>query len=336
MSDFAAAARNGKWGAINISLPLLPAASRRSPGPSGGLEIVRSLDPAHDLYLNDHRIDGLPVFPFAMAIELMAEVAAAGWPELEVRSIRQVRLLRGITVDRTGQPVRVTARPAAHEPGDGTRSGRYLDLTIASADEPRIVHYRSVVELGPRTTSGDLEEPDWPGGDPWTLDNATPFPMSVADAYRDWLFHGPLFQGITAVGAIGPTGARATLRHSSPQLCLNGGPAGDWLIDPVVIDSALQMQLLWARLHWNVTMLPSALQEYRRFRPLRREPRSPGGPNEAAGIRHELRIRPVSQPPICHADHYFYGSDGQLLGALTDMMGAGSAAFNRLAGAGRR
>ncbi len=336
VSDFAAAARNGKWGAINISLPLLPAASRRSPGPSGGLEIVRSLDPAHDLYLNDHRIDGLPVFPFAMAIELMAEVAAAGWPELEVRSIRQVRLLRGITVDRTGQPVRVTARPAAHEPGDGTRSGRYLDLTIASADEPRIVHYRSVVELGPRTTSGDLEEPDWPGGDPWTLDNATPFPMSVADAYRDWLFHGPLFQGITAVGAIGPTGARATLRHSSPQLCLSGGPAGDWLIDPVVIDSALQMQLLWARLHWNVTMLPSALQEYRRFRPLRREPRSPGGPNEAAGIRHELRIRPVSQPPICHADHYFYGSDGQLLGALTDMMGAGSAAFNRLAGASRR
>lgn len=336
VSGFAPAADNGKRGVINISLPLLAATSRRSHGADGGLEIVRPLDPAHDLYLNDHRLEGHPVFPFAMAIELMAEVAAAGRPELEVRSVRQVRLLRGITVDQTGQPVRVTARPRVPEPGETARSSRYLDLTIASADDPRIVHYRGLVELGSRTSGAGLEDSSWPGRETWTLDNAMPFPMSVADAYHTWLFHGPLFQGITAVEAIGPTGARATLRHSSPLVCLSGEPGGDWLIDPVVIDSALQMQLLWARLHWDVTLLPSSVQEYRRFSPLRSAPRAPGGANEAAGIRYELRIRPESQAPICHADHYFYGTDGQLLGALTDMMGVGSTALNRLAGASRR
>ncbi len=198
------------------------------------------------------------------------------------------------------------------------------------------MHYRGVVELGPRTGGADLEEPARSVGETSTLDNATPFPMSVADAYHDWLFHGPLFQGISAIEAIGPSGARAALRHSSPGVCLSGNPGGDWLIDPVVIDSALQMQLVWARHHWDVTMLPSTLQEYRHFRPLRSEPRSQRGTNEVAGIRYELRIRPESQAPICHADHFFYGADRHLLGVLTGMMGVGSAALNRLGGASRR
>ena len=54
------------------------------------------MDLERDLYLRDHRLDGRPVLPFAVALELMAEVAAAGWPDREVIAVRHVRLLRGI------------------------------------------------------------------------------------------------------------------------------------------------------------------------------------------------------------------------------------------------
>ena len=50
-------------------------------------------------------------------------------------------------------------------------------------------------------------------------------------------------------------------------------------------------------------------------------------------MRHELRIRPESEPPICHADHRFQLADGRLLATLEDVVGVGTAALNRLTGA---
>ena len=57
--------------------------------------------------------------------------------------------------------------------------------------------------------------------------------------------------------------------------------------------------------------------------------------HEQGGVRHELRIRPESTPPLCHCDHYFFAPDGRLLAAMTDVQGVGSKALNRLAGVGR-
>jgi hypothetical protein len=51
-------------------------------------------------------------------------------------------------------------------------------------------------------------------------------------------------------------------------------------------------------------------------------------------IRHELRLRPNSERPLCRADHRFYLPDGRLLATLDDVVGVGTAALNRLAGAG--
>ena len=50
-------------------------------------------------------------------------------------------------------------------------------------------------------------------------------------------------------------------------------------------------------------------------------------------MRHELRIRAASNLPLCHADHWFYGADGRLLALLHDVVGVGTQALNRLAGA---
>jgi hypothetical protein len=96
----------------------------------------------------------------------------------------------------------------------------------------------------------------------------------------------------------------------------------------VLLDSALQVQVLWARLHWDVTLLPAEIHAHDRavgasFADL------PAG----ALVRHELRVRPGSRAPLCHADHRFTGPDGRLLATLTDVVGVGSRALNRLAAA---
>jgi hypothetical protein len=122
---------------------------------------------------------------------------------------------------------------------------------------------------------------------------------------------------------MGLSGARSMLSSSTPSDCLSEMTRGEWLIDPVVVDCGLQVNVLWARQHWDVTLLPSSLARYRRFAPL----------SQDAPIRHELRINPETQAPIVRADHYFYSHEGTLLGVLEGMEGTGSRALNRLAAA---
>ena len=64
---------------------------------------------------------------------------------------------------------------------------------------------------------------------------------------------------------------------------------------------------LWARLQWDVTLLPAEIGAT--CASTRRRPGEP--------VRHELRIRPESKPPLCHADHWFFGADGRPLATLT-------------------
>ena len=57
------------------SLPLLAGVAAR-PGPRGRRSIMRTLSLENDLYLDQHRIDNVPVLPAALALELAAEAAA--------------------------------------------------------------------------------------------------------------------------------------------------------------------------------------------------------------------------------------------------------------------
>ncbi len=303
-------------GQVAPVLPLL-ASARCVRGAGGRIEAVRQFDPEQDVFLQDHRIDGQPVLPFAMALELMAEVAAWGSPDLHVTDVSDMRVLRGIQVPAGGQAVHVTAVP---RPSAADTTGRQvLDTTITlDGDVAERARYTATIHLAPAPDAGLAV-----GLEP--LAAAGRMPFSVADAYREWLFHGPRFQHVTDVEVMAPDGARSWLRGSSPAESIAGAPAGEWLIDPVIVDCALQVNVLWARQHWDLTLLPSGLHRLRRFASLRRD-----GP-----IRHELRIDAATRAPIVVADHYLYAPDGRLLAVLHGMEGVGAKALNRLAGSAR-
>jgi hypothetical protein len=157
-------------------------------------------------------------------------------------------------------------------------------------------------------------------GDPDGLER---FPMSAAEAYRQWLFHGPLFQGITEIEGISTKGMAAICTTSSPRRCLMGEADGRWLIDPVVFDSGLQLIILWARAHRDMTPLPSRFRRYRRF-----------GSFAGPSIRCHLQANAASDGHAVHANLFFIGADGSLLGVLEDLECNSSKALNRLAGQG--
>ena len=245
----------------------------------------------------------------------MAEAAQARRPDLRLAAVKYLRLLRGVVLENGTRHIRVvtrvdeTASPNGHDTAPST-----VDAAIVEGEPPERVHYRAQVELTRRTETAPAVQAE-------ALETGGPPPVSAEEAYRDLLFHGPLFQGIKEITAIGPDGVSAVLAPSSPGTCLAAGNGHDWLVDPVVIDSALQLLLIWGRLHWNVTVLPSRIGSFRQF-----------GPLTGRQIRCEMRILPDTAKPIIKARYYLYGADDRLLAVLEDVEVVGSKSLNRAAG----
>jgi NAD(P)-dependent dehydrogenase (short-subunit alcohol dehydrogenase family)/acyl carrier protein len=289
-------------------LPLISTGARLSRQADDTVELLRTLDPAQDLYLNDHRLDGKPVFPMAMALELMAEAASAGWPDLELIAMQDLRLMRGLVLEDGPKTVRIVAKPSPTS-GDGLA----VEVSIVGMEPQAPVHYKAIARLGAAL-------PTPPAVEPLALIEEVSLPCTLEDVYRQWLFHGPLMAGIADIQGVGANGIIGYLLPSSPATCLAGMPQGSWLMDPVVMDSALQLIIVWSRMHWDMTPLPSRLQSYSRF-----------GPLAGSQITCQARIRPDAAGHIVHCDFALLGNDGQLLGLIEDAEGVCSKALNRLA-----
>uniref|UniRef100_Q02DB0 Beta-ketoacyl synthase n=1 Tax=Solibacter usitatus (strain Ellin6076) TaxID=234267 RepID=Q02DB0_SOLUE len=275
------------------------------------IEVVRDFDPARDLYLKDHQLDGQPVLPLAVATELIAETVEHGWPELQVAAVRGLRLLHGVVLETGTKTLRVVARLQS----PASASSTSVDVEVSGVGPSHRIHYRATVDLVRRL-------PEAPPLNVPPLTDAQAFSMNTAELYRRWLFHGPMFQGIRRVDLVSAGGIQASLATSPPQGWIAGAPEGQWLIDPLMFDSALQLLVLWAREHWDMTALPSGFKSYRRF-----------GSLSTSKIRCEMRIRPETAGPAIHADIYFSDENtGRVLSVLEDMQGTCSKSLNRLAG----
>jgi NAD(P)-dependent dehydrogenase (short-subunit alcohol dehydrogenase family) len=319
------AASSSEMGGLT-TLPLLgPQTETASEG--GTTRLSRTLSLEHDRYLKHHVLGDRPVLPFAFATEMMAEAAKLSAPQKDVLSVSDIRVLHGIVMDTPEVALEVTARQQ-HKAGAGDGKMAPVDVTIAQASDSNRVSYRATVELGSGHNSTSvfasaIERCSKP------LAGAGPLPVTIEEAYENWLFHGPLFQAIRSIEAIGPDGVSGALQLSDPKECLSGSPEGAWLIDPILLDAAFQMQLLWGRVHWDVTLLPSTVQSYVCLNEI-------GKTGLRAGdiVRCELRSRPEAKNPISHTDIVFFDGSGAPIGAVIDLEGTGSETLNRMVGAG--
>jgi NAD(P)-dependent dehydrogenase (short-subunit alcohol dehydrogenase family) len=299
----------GGNGATAIVLPLLRRATiARS---DGAVEAVLKLDPASDRYLVDHQLDGKPVLPAAFAIELMVELAQHGWPGLKVIGLHDLRVLRGLVLEEGSKTLRLLAR--AEPEANGRRPGVRAHVEIADVGRPELPYYRATVELADALPEPPIYEPPIAG-------ELQPFPLSVGEAYNQWLFHGPIFRGLQEIRGASASAIVATCRPSTPEQCLPNVAGGQWLIDPVMFDCGLQLSVLWSRAYLDTTALISSFQSYRRFRP-----------QQEAPVECHLYVLAAPQYNIVTMNLAFVGRDGRLIGLAENIAFSFSKALNRLA-----
>jgi acyl transferase domain-containing protein/NAD(P)H-dependent flavin oxidoreductase YrpB (nitropropane dioxygenase family) len=292
-----------------LALPLLEGATTLA-GTGGAVEVLRRLDPDQDLYLSDHQLDGKPVLPAAMAMELMGEVVQAGWPEWQLTGVSSLRVLRGIVLENGPRMMRVLARAQTQSVGT---DGFSVDVEISEPEGATGSNYRATVHLGSQLPARDGHRVPQPSG-------LRPFPMTVEEAYERWLFHGPAFQAITEIEGVNDEWIVATFTPSSPDRCLKH-PVGAWLIDPVVVDCSFQLAIAWVRLHYDMTPLPARLGAWTRL-----------GPAHGAPLRCFLRAQASAGGAVLTTQIVLADAENRVVGVLQDMEFSCSRALNRLGG----
>ena len=236
-----------------------------APLPRSGV-VVRRLDPTV-AWLADHRIAGRPVVPAAMVVEWLASLGAEIAPGAKV-AVRDLEVLKGIVLDGSSPPELTLVwgpGPVSPAPSLGPTPDRVVvELlgSLAGAEDgplgpPRL--YRGTIEFdGPAPLTS-----------PPSLDGLCdePFPATRAEIYGGQLFHGPAYQALDELVGIGDAGAVAWIRTSRPADLGVAGPR--WHTDPVVIDAAFQLGVLWVQHRLGSGVLPSTVRSVRWAGPLR-------------------------------------------------------------------
>jgi hypothetical protein len=153
-------------------------------------------------------------------------------------------------------------------------------------------------------------------------DSAESIP-TVEEIYSQYLFHGPLFQHITAVEALGTDGIVGKLKASKPNACILNNQGQPWSIDPVLLDSAMQITGVWVRKFLDITTLPTGFRKLHILQPLS---------FENYYVRAFMDTQVTATNLACHVA--LYNEDGHLVLLLESLGGVGSKSLNRLASPG--
>ncbi len=276
-------------------------------GPGGALQYRREISLQQARFLNDHRLDGTPVMPAAAASEWMAEVAAAGWPDWQLRELVDVQVLSGISFPQdAARELTVVARSSSHS-GAGEQ---WVSLDIRSGNSPRAL-YRARARLS-------LSAEDVPPAAPAALQGVG---LKMAEAYARRLFHGPLFQLVDEVTAISPEGVDAKLHPSDVNAWVKDA-AGGWMFDPGVVDCIPQLAIVWSREMQDTTVLPSRFGRVARF--------GEGALPQRLSVR--LRVRAAEDNQVQYDAWVLDADTGAVRLLMQDCAGTASAELNRLAG----
>jgi hypothetical protein len=261
------------------------------------LAFERSVDVATHPVLKSHVLDGLAVLPVALHLEWLAHAALHGNPGLHFHGFNDLRVTTGLKVEASAQvPLRALAGKALK------RDGAFavpVELRGRRKDGRELIYSRAEIVLCPA-----LPKP--PPADPAPV--VTPLGYNVARAYDELLFHGPDLHGIARL--VGQS-ARAFVGNARPA-----PPPGEWLqsplrsawvADPLVLDTAFQMMILWTQGSHGVGSLPSFIGRYRQFR--KSFPAEP--------VTVVIRVT-RDDAKFARADIDFLAPDGQVVAQMQD------------------
>ncbi len=234
-----------------------------------GKELVAGaiLDLEEDLFLRDHALgrgvsvsdptlSGLPVVPFTMSMEILAEAALALFPEASLRivGLREVRAHRWMMLDEDELPLRLVARRDEGGPGLAAEV-KVFDARAASRREG-VPFVEGRVLLAERY-------PDAPAASELTLSRERPSSSRSERPYEEVMFHGPRFQGVRAMERFGDDGATALLTTLPRTDLFASTDAPALATDPVLLDQPGQVVGFWMaeRFERGYVVFPFQLDE---------------------------------------------------------------------------
>ena len=276
--------------------PRPEATSRVSPNRKLETAFCRSVDFESLPILASHVIDGHAVLPMALMLEWLAEGAVHRNPGLVVCGIDNFRLFKGVIL------------------GDGQRASVEVRVGKAVRDDDHFivpVELRGTLPQRPRGHARREPTSFWPTG----IGQASrqivepalaPYPIARDLIYQSVLFHGPALQGIEQIEGSSKRAIAGWVSTSPcPSEWIDRPLRSTWLTDPLAIDSAFQLVVLWCSEQLGACSLPTALARYRQFRP-----RFPAeGARVVAEIRHASQMRAL-------ADLEFLDAAGELVARL--------------------
>ncbi|MEZ4264925.1 MAG: aminotransferase class I/II-fold pyridoxal phosphate-dependent enzyme [Myxococcota bacterium] len=226
-------ALRGVWGQ-----PLGPVVmGRRVPQSTLRVDERHHLDVTTHPFLRDHAIEGVPVLPLASAATMLADAAQLRPPF----SIEDLTLFSGIAVsDPVG--VKASVRGDRAELRAGARDTLSYSAKVVS--QPEIPSTRTPRE----------------GGAPPSL--------TLQSFYSGITFHGPLLQGITSIETVGDDFIRGRVRTSRPADWIPASDREAWAIDPLTLDSALQLAGYVAWVRHGRAGTPVGIRRYTQLAPL--------------------------------------------------------------------
>ncbi|MFW2382364.1 MAG: SDR family NAD(P)-dependent oxidoreductase, partial [Acidimicrobiales bacterium] len=151
-----------------------------------GVVVRTTLDPAEQPFLNDHRIDGVPVLPGVMGMEAFAEAARLVAPDHHVVAVEEVAFNAPLKFYRD-EPRELTISAVVQPDGEGFIADCRLiaERLLPGSDTPqRTTHFTGRVRLSPHAPDSAQSEP--------VADHDSP--TLEADRVYTFYFHGPAYQ----------------------------------------------------------------------------------------------------------------------------------------------
>jgi len=263
---------------------------------------IRALAEAFSLTLNieeypfqqSHVIDGKAVLPVAMIVEWLAHGALHDNPGLQFHGFNDLRICKGVVFDQ-GNPCDLSVMAGRAEKHDSF----YCVPVELTGSRNGILHARAEIVLVTKLPQEirSIVNPHSAPHVPYTGPIYTP----------ERLFHGMLLQGIENIDDCSPTGITAMVKAApKPENWIRQPLRNYWLTDPLVIDCAFQLMILWSFERSGCGSLPTFAGRYRQFQE--------SFPPE--GVRIQIKVTSERAHNACADIEFLDRSSGKLIARL--------------------
>ncbi|MDL1967871.1 MAG: SDR family NAD(P)-dependent oxidoreductase [Deltaproteobacteria bacterium] len=221
------------------------------------LTFKREIDVKRYPVLESHILDGSPVVPFALIAEWLGHGALHDNPGLFLHGLDDIRILNGIKLEHNKKLIRLMT-------GKPRKKGSIFEVDVEIRDGIKsgieVIHTRAKAIL-----TDKFSQPPILDISAYMSSNA--YFRSMDEVYDKILFHGVALRGIKEIISYSSKGMLARISSApSPVKWMQEPLRSKWIGDPLVLDSAFQMAIIWCFEEMGVVSLPTYSAFYRQYR----------------------------------------------------------------------